>query len=488
MGAEVSIAAFNPSHVRIYRNILGIRNPHTRVQMIQTCLASPEYVMAAKQAGVYSYLLSYISSVTNGYQPRQLPGEATAASATMAPVTAQQQTAFPVPRSTAGMTSWAQTPVAMGAAIATGVGRPAPPQTRQDRSHAGVGRSAQQALPAADYAQAHALTHYQEEPQGPVWKQIAVTPKQKMVSYFASCLEVLGIQEEVAITEEALKKAYKRAALRAHPDKGGSEEHFEAVTRSYAYLSEILRRMNGGRGSGSGIGSGTAIGGAGSIEAPSVITTSRKEEAAAWQHAEPVKLNPKNLDMNAFNHLFEQTHMPDPDQDGYGDWLKDNVGGKAKGPKFSGKFNRDVFNSMFEEEARRGATAAGSSALVVHPEAMALGPTMGVEIGRDRPQDFTAAANSRQQFTDLRSAYTTESTITDKVANVRVEERRYDTYKASREKAPDPYTATERQQLAASEAELKAREDARQRRAAERGVMENDYFERMKRLVIMDKI
>ena len=465
MGAEVSIAAFNPSHVRIYRNILGIRNPHTRVQMIQTCLASPEYVMAAKQAGVYSYLLSYISAVTNGYQPRQLPGEATGT-----PVTAQSQTAFPVPRSTAGMTSWAQTPVAMGAAIATGVGRPAPPQTRQDYANAAAAN------------QSHALTHYQEEPQGPAWKQIAVTPKQKMVSYFASCLEVLGIQEEVAITEEALKKAYKRAALRAHPDKGGSEEHFEAVTRSYAYLSEILRRMNGGR----GIGSGTATGGAGSIEAPSVITTSRKEEAAAWQHAEPVKLNPKNLDMNAFNQLFEQTHMPDPDQDGYGDWLKDNVGGKAKGPKFSGKFNRDVFNSMFEEEARRSA-AGGSSALVVHPEAMALGPTMGVEIGRDRPQDFTAAANSRQQFTDLRSAYTTESTITDKVANVRVEERRYDTYKASREKAPDPYTATERQQLAASEAELKAREDARQRRAAERGIMENDYFERMKRLVIMDK-
>lgn len=433
--------------------------------MIQTCLAAPEYVLAAKQAGVYSYLLSYISAVTNGYQPRPLPGEATGAA-----MTGAATAAFPVPRSTAGMTSWAQTPVAMGAA-ATGfgggatIGRPAPPQTRQDYAAAAAAN------------QSHALTHYQEEPQGPAWKQIAVTPKQKMVSYFSSCLEVLGIQEEVAITEEALKKAYKRAALRAHPDKGGSEEHFEAVTRSYAYLSEILRRMNGGRGSGGA--------GAGSIEAPSVITTSRKEEAAAWQHAEPVKLNPKNLDMNAFNQLFEQTHMPDPDQDGYGDWLKDNAGGKAKGPKFSGKFNRDVFNSMFEEEARRG--AAGSTALVVHPEAMALGPTMGVEIGRDRPQDFTAAANSRQQFTDLRSAYTTESTITDKVANVRVEERRYDSYKASREKAPDPYTAAERQQLAASEAELKAREDARQRRAAERGVMENDYFERMKRLVIMDK-
>ena len=32
----------------------------------------------------------------------------------------------------------------------------------------------------------------------------------------------------------------------AHTDKGGSPEYFEAVTRAYAYLSEILMFMKGG--------------------------------------------------------------------------------------------------------------------------------------------------------------------------------------------------------------------------------------------------
>lgn len=442
MGGLVSVAAFDAAHVRIYSNIIAIRNPRTRIEMIQTCLAAPEYVLSAKRAGVYSYLLEYVSSVTSGKQPRPLPGET-------APQQPQQQPQ-PIPRSVAG-NMWAN-----DAGLAAG--RPAPPQIRG--------------------AQSSAITHYQEKPPANPWQQITATPKQKMVSYFSSCLEVLGIEEEVAITEDTLKKAYKRAALRAHPDKGGTEEHFEAITRAYAYLSEILKRMNGRA-------APAAAGGAG-IEAPSVLDTSRQKEAKAWQHAEPVRLNPKNLDMNAFNQLFEQTHMSDPDQDGYGDWLKDNTTGPVStAPKFSGKFNRDVFNSVFEQEAaQRG---GHSTNLIVHPEAMALGPTMGVEIGSDRPADFTAAANSKNQFTDLRSAYTTESTITDKVANVRVEERRYDTYKASREKAPDPYSSDERRQLAQSEAALKAREDARQRRAAERGIMENDYFERMKRLVITDK-
>jgi hypothetical protein len=68
-----------------------------------------------------------------------------------------------------------------------------------------------------------------------------------------------------------------------------------------------------------------------------------------------------------------------------------------------------------------------------------------------------------------------------------VEERRLDTYKASREKAPDPYNDAEMRQLQQSEMMLKQREEMRQRRAAERGVVENEYFERMKRLVINEK-
>lgn len=458
----MSGAGVDPSFIRIYNNIVQIQNPSTKAHMIQTCFQDPRMIMSAKQAGVYSHLLSYVTAIKEGFQPRPLPGEKEP-TVTHTPV---------VPRSVAGQT-W----VSQADAISAGAGR-------------GIGINANTSLVAeqiaqqlrpmppsikADYAtKSTSITHYHEKPETG-WKQIMQTPKQKVVSYFSSCLEVLNIQEEVAITEETLKKAYKKAALRAHPDKGGTEEEFEAITRAYAYLSEILKRMQGGRDISS------------KVEAPSAITTSRQTEAKKWEYTEPVKLNPKNLDMNAFNRMFEDTHMPDPDQDGYGDWLKTGEGHTgSSGPKFGGKFNRDVFNNMFEEEARKSAKNQ-STALIMHPEAMALGPTMGIEIGRDRPEDYTAAPNAKQHFTDLRAAYTTESTISDKVAGVRVEERRLDTYKASREKAPDPYTAAERVQLSQSEMMLRQREEMRQRRVAERSVAENDYFERMKRLVITDK-
>ena len=328
----------------------------------------------------------------------------------------------------------------------------------------------------------HNMHQTHSEVAQPSWKVVTETPKQKAISYFSSCLEVLGIQEEVALTEESLKKAYKRAAIKAHPDKGGSEEMFEAVTRAYAYLSEILRYMRGGKQS--------------SQSTPSAqrnaqeVQSQRTQEAEQWKHAEPVRLNAKNLDMNAFNKLFEETHMPDPDADGYGDWLKGEDTGsgnsQSQSIKFKGQFNRDVFNRMFEDEAKKSQRSGNQ--LVVHPGEMALvlNPSGGTELVAERPSSFTAAANSKFQYTDLRGAYSSEATISDKVAGITVSERKLDEYRASRERAPDPLSSDEMRGIQAFEERQRLQESMRERKKAEQAMRENDYFTRMKQRVITD--
>jgi curved DNA-binding protein CbpA len=316
------------------------------------------------------------------------------------------------------------------------------------------------------------ITHYKDD--SPSWHQITKTPKQKALSYFASCLEVLNIQEEVALTEDTLKSAYKKAALRAHPDKGGSEEFFEAVTRAYAYLSEILKHINGNKNR--------------NINNPGALSATRDQESEKWKYVDPVKLNPKNLDMNAFNKIFEQTHVPDPDTDGYGDWLKTGEsGGGSDAPKFSGKFNRDVFNQMFENEAQKNNSKSGS--LIVHPGEMALtlAPALGTDLISEKPSSFTAAPNSKFQFTDLRGAYTTENTISEKVSGVVVENRSYDQYKSNREKGPAPLTQTELHHIQEFEQRQKQVEQLRERKRAEMHVRNQQYFDNMQRLLIVDK-
>jgi curved DNA-binding protein CbpA len=408
--------SFPAAHVRIYRNLLGIQNVQTRAEMITTLLQGPEYVQTLRQAGIYPQLLNYIAKVNKGVHPGPLPGE-------------QQQQ-----------------------------------QSQQQQ---------QQVTTLAQRVESTALVN-------PYQRLTKHNSNEKALTYFQMCLQVLGLEEEVALTEEELKKAYKKTAMKAHPDKGGSEQHFEAVTRAYAYLTEILNRIQGGRKS------------LKKVDAPTMLKTERTTEAEAWKQADPVRLNPNKLDLNAFNKMFEQTRVPEPDGDGYGDWLKseDTSGKGSDAPNFSGKFNRDVFNSMFEQEAQKNRDVRQTNAMTIAaPQALLFNPSYGVEIGREKG-DFTTAANDDGglQYTDLKAAYTTESTFSGKVADVRVENRSFDQYQQSRKTAPTPLRNEEMDAIQQMEKEAEQRERRRQLRAAQESVAADDFHERMKRLVITDGV
>jgi curved DNA-binding protein CbpA len=448
MGNQSSV--IDPVHLRMYNNLIQMKDPMKRVQIIQMCLSSMEYIQSAKRAGIYSHLLHYLTVAQSGQTPTPLPGERDLSSASASAAA----TPSPIPRSVQSHPSSMTT-------------------TLPSHGIGAVHPSLLNAPTASTYQQQAIQTYSSSTPS---WKVVTETPKQKALGYFSSCLEVLGIQEEVALTEESLKKAYKKMALKAHPDKGGSEEFFEAVTRAYAYLSEILRHMNGNR-------RATTNGSNTSVQS---TQQQREQEAKQWEHTEPVRLNAKNLDMNAFNRMFEQTHLPDPDSDGYGDWLKDADGQQASSQKFKGQFNRDVFNRMFEDEAKK--SQRSNNQLVVHPGEMALmmNPTSGVDLVSERPSSFTAAPNSRFQYTDLRGAYTSDSTISDKVSNITVKERKLDEYRASRERAPDPLTDSELHGIRDFERRQKEQDTLRERKRAEMAVRNQHYFDRMKQLVITD--
>ncbi len=48
------------------------------------------------------------------------------------------------------------------------------------------------------------------------------------------CLKVLGL--EPGASPQAVKSAYRRAALRVHPDRGGTNEGFIRISAAYQHL------------------------------------------------------------------------------------------------------------------------------------------------------------------------------------------------------------------------------------------------------------
>lgn len=415
MGANLSNlpSMIDPVHIRIYSNILQIQNIQTRVQMIQTCLSSQEYIISAKKTGIYSHLLAYVAAINNKKPPPLLPFSVTETNTNI------------------------------------------------------------------------------------------VVSNRSSVSFFSKCLEILNIREEVELDEETLKNAYKKVALRVHPDKGGSEEQFQLVTKAYQYLLEIIKRVRGNRKE---------------RDTPSSLTdikVNRNEEIDQYKYEEPTRIDPNNININVFNKFFDENKISEPDQDGYGDWLKsceqqqrdlqkpknpdtrifDEKSGSKLSNQFDQKFSREVFNRMFESEEQKTKHEQKSpqNSLILHPDSMALVPDNGTELGRERPNTYTAPFGSKSKFTDLKDAYTDDSTITHKVHNLlgsrqhQSHPANFEKYKASREGVPNPLTGSELEQLTMSEKELKEREKKRQRRYAEEGIFNQDYFDRMKRQLIVDK-
>ena len=458
----------HPKHVGIYNKILQLKVPVTRVQIIETVLLDSEVKQSAQRTGVYGPLLQYIASVRSG-RPIMLPGEA--------PATTTPSAFQPLP-----------TAFSQGSAL------PPPIQIQNHRGPERGGNTSDQ------YQQQLALRNNGGNVQGgggwanqDPFKVVQKSNRsEKALNFFTACLRVLGIQEEVALTDSTLKKAYKKAALKAHPDKGGSDAALDAVTRSYAYLSEVLTVVEGRK-----MGKGKAVSGTEISEqrkTPANMNEAmmmRDRESSAWnmgggagggESTAPIKLNPKNLDMNAFNALFEKMKLPDPENDGYGDWLKGN-GGEGSGPAFSGKYNRDVFNRMFTEHTVRDGEQYDNGG---NPESLNLAPTFGTEIG-GHSSEHTSAFDSSLGYTDLKSAYTKHNTISNQVANVRVEDRNLESYRASRERGPDPFSAEERRRQEDWERHQKEKERQRQIRAAEQQMAVSSHFERLKQYAIVDK-
>jgi len=320
-----------------------------------------------------------------------------------------------------------------------------------------------------------------------------VPPPKRALDALNDAYAVLEIDDGKPLTHEALRAAYKRAAIRVHPDKGGSPEAFDAVTKAFLYIQEVLEKL---------IPKTATDGSDPRFTAPVTREAALKARGIATTHAAPtnalqiedrapIALNPKKLDMTVFNKLFEENRLPDPEKDdGYGSWLSSQEPARgASQQQMRGKYNADVFNKMFVEEAQRTEkTATTAMSAYRPPSELVLAPGFGAELGGERPAQYTKApASGGIGYTDLKFAYGEGSTFSQEVATATTDGRPQTLEEAKRAYGapPKPLSADEAAAVAAFDKAKEAAEIARQRRVAARDVDADAVHTRMKsRLMI----
>ena len=240
-------------------------------------------------------------------------------------------------------------------------------------------------------------------------------------------LRLFQLQKNYTLDE--LKVAYKKLAMKTHPDKtGGNAEQFQLVTKCYMSLLEKHKNRE--------------------TEKPfNDLRTGSKSylEEQAKMHMKNANLNNnfnKNgssgntngnmqaiegtmqkdkFDPKLFNKIYEQNKLWESGDDGYGDWFKSNESDEPPEEVFGNKFNLNVFNSTFEDYKEKLTGQHGAIQEYKEPQSLVSSSTgfTDIDIYARKQDDFSKPLPSGKggkndlSYTDLKTAYTGRGAFID---------------------------------------------------------------------------
>ena len=208
--------------------------------------------------------------------------------------------------------------------------------------------------------------------------------------------KILNISKEY--DETTLKKAYLKAAMKSHPDRGGSATAFQQVSIAYTLLTKKLKEQNNNH-------------------SHNDLRDQSRDYSQQQMNQPKVNINMKdNFDADVFNKIYEDNKISDVYDEGYGNWMNDNPALESGQKKlFQNGFNKDLFNSTFEQYKQQQ-SQQNPNQLVQHqqPENLISMKNQDslVTLGQSKITDFSGES-SNLQFTDYKKAYTDGSTLID---------------------------------------------------------------------------
>jgi curved DNA-binding protein CbpA len=231
-------------------------------------------------------------------------------------------------------------------------------------------------------------------------------------------LKILELNKNYTMDE--LRKAYKRLAYQSHPDKGGSNEKFEMITKAYMYLLDELKKKENDQQFYQ------------QRDQSRIYMEKQRQEQRRnvnfdninndnttnnnYKHNN-INNNEKSGDRfnsKLFNKLFEENRLEDPNDKGYGDWLRKDDTIPKHPELFSKKFNLDLFNNTFEKW-KNETEETTCQEIIKHdnPSELVLTSASHIDLDNKEIDDFSQVQphNKSVGYTDLKKAYTRTNLI-----------------------------------------------------------------------------
>lgn len=276
-------------------------------------------------------------------------------------------------------------------------------------------------------------------------KDFAERQRQRRLHYQASLTELeksdidslrlFQLQKNYTIDE--LKVAYKKLAMKTHPDKtGGNAEQFQLVTKCYMSLLEKYKNRESDKsfndlrsGSKSYIDEQNGVGSGGRSGDRSGSSGDRAGNGKTGSNSKLQAIEPgptvqkDKFDNKLFNKIYEQNKLWESGDDGYGDWLTSNQDDEAP-EVFGKKFNINVFNTTFEGHKDKLTAQSGAIQEFKEPQELVSSSTgfTDIDIFARKVNDFSkplpivgsgGSSKADLAYTDLKTAYTSRGAFID---------------------------------------------------------------------------
>lgn len=230
-------------------------------------------------------------------------------------------------------------------------------------------------------------------------------------------------------TLEELKQAYKKLAIKMHPDRpGGNTEQFQLITKCYMSLLEKHKNRESDRqfndlkkGSNAYLEDQANTKYVNKDLAQYANNTSHNDKS----NNKIGTINKDKFDANLFNKIYEQNKLWESGDDGYGSWFS-SENDEPPTELFSKKFNLNVFNSTFEDYKGKSATDNSKQIKEYNDPQELVSCSTGftdIDIFARKIEDFSkplpiagVGGNKTGKdlaYTDLKTAYTVRGAFID---------------------------------------------------------------------------
>ena len=214
--------------------------------------------------------------------------------------------------------------------------------------------------------------------------------------------DILGLEQN-DYDIHRIKKAYKKNALKYHPDKAGSkyESRFQQITQSYIYLLGKAEEKNK------------------IYELQHKKVYHQEYEDDINEKVENIYLDKDKFDIHQFNKIFDKYKIPSSFDKGYHELMKEDV--IKEDVLFGKKCNNDIFNAHFNQLKQKK-----SNDLIRYetPDALysSLQTLNTTHFGVEEIEDFGSVNNNQLSYTDYKKAHIDEPLL------INVDQVKYKTY------------------------------------------------------------